>query len=204
MFIMPFIGDGPLFTKVMNDFFLQSCDSYWWTNVLLISNYFPWYSKDMCGAHISLIANEFQMVIILIPLFGFVYKNYGRRILYALFIIVGVFGSLVPVFYLTIKWEVDAFPGFLSNSFSDMLSKLYFRIPPFLIGIGLAVFQFEYKYVDKLNDGNPPPHKVFMKKITKNTLKFKLGCYIAGPVFFIVPVLLLMYNASCVSDNIMS
>ncbi len=59
LFILPFIGDGPIFPLVMDDFFLESCGSYWWTNVLLISNYYPWSTAKMCGAHISFISNEF-------------------------------------------------------------------------------------------------------------------------------------------------
>jgi hypothetical protein len=59
IFVMPFIGDGPIFPKIMDDFFLQSCTSNWWTNVLLISNFVPWTTDQMCGAHISLISNEF-------------------------------------------------------------------------------------------------------------------------------------------------
>lgn len=102
VFIMPFIGDGPIYPKIIDDFFLNSCANYWWTNALLISNYVPWHTNDMCAAHISLVANEFQLVVVLIPLLGFVYKNYFRRALSIIFLIIGVGGSLIPVIYLTI------------------------------------------------------------------------------------------------------
>lgn len=203
IFILPFIGDGPLFTKVMDDFFLGSCSQYWWTNVLLISNYVPWDTNNMCGAHLALISNEFQLIIILIPLLGFVYKNYYRRALAIVFLVIGVAGSLIPVFYMTIKYDIDGYPGFLSPSYSDLLTKIYFRIPPFLIGMGLAIFQFEFKYVDKLNDGTKPFHKDYLEKITKNSLLFKFGCYFTGVVFLTAPLFLLMWNASCMtSDNL--
>jgi hypothetical protein len=80
------------------------------------------------------------MVIILIPLLGFVYKNYYRTVLGVVFLIIGVCGSLIPVIYMTFHNNIDGYPGFLSNSYSDMYSKIYFRIPPFLIGMGLSIF----------------------------------------------------------------
>ena len=159
LFIVPFVGDGPIFPKIMDDFFYDSCNNYWWTNILLISNFVPWNSREMCSANISLISNEFQMVIILIPLIGYVYKNYYRRALAILFTVIGVGASLIPVLYMTLYKGTDSYPGYMSNSFDNMMTKIYFRIPPFLIGIALAIFQFEYKYVDKLNDGTKPFHK---------------------------------------------
>jgi|LauGreDrversion4_2_1035121.scaffolds.fasta_scaffold198874_3 hypothetical protein len=99
MFVFPFIGDGPIFPQVMNDFFLDSCSTYWWTNILLISNWVPWNSQQMCMTNIALISNEFQMIVVLIPLFGFIYKNYYRRLLATVFFLIGIGGSLVPVLY---------------------------------------------------------------------------------------------------------
>jgi hypothetical protein len=131
--------------------------------MLLISNFFPWELKDMCGAHFSLIANEFMMIAILIPLIGFVYKNYYRTTLMIVFLVFGLGASMVPVIYMTNKEDpVVAYPGFYSNAYSDMFTKVYFRIPPFLIGIALSIFNFEYRYVDRLNDGSTPFHKDFI------------------------------------------
>ena len=204
LFVLPFIGDGPLYPKIMDDFFLNSCSSYWWTNVLLISNYVPWNVSDMCASHISLISNEFQLIIILIPLLGFVYKNYFRRALMFVFGFIGIVGSLIPVLVMTIDKKVDGYPGYLSNSFNDMLTKIYFRIPPFLIGIALAIFQFEYKYVDKLNDGTKPFHKDYLEKITKKSLTFKTVFYSVGLACVVTPLLVLVYNSSCIDSTNLS
>jgi hypothetical protein len=115
MFIFPFIGDGPIFPDIINDFFLDSC-SYWWTNFLLISNWVPWTNEEMCMASVSLISNEFQMIIILIPLIGYIYKNYFRRALAVAFTSIGLLGSLVPVLYMTLVKGTDSSTGYMSNA----------------------------------------------------------------------------------------
>lgn len=118
----------------------------------------------MCGAHISLISNEFQLIIILIPLLGFIYNRYYRRALATVYTILGVCGSLIPVVWICLEHKVDSFPGFMSNGYSEIYTKFYFRIPPFLLGTALGIFSFEYKHVDKLNDGTKPFHKDFIQK----------------------------------------
>lgn len=59
MYVMPFLGSGPIYAKVMDDFFTQSCQSYWWTNVIMINNFYPWNINSTCGAHLVQITNEF-------------------------------------------------------------------------------------------------------------------------------------------------
>ena len=119
------------------------------------------------------------------------------------FLIIGLGGSLVPVIFMTFDKNIDGYPGFLSYSYSDMLTKIYFRIPPFLIGIALAIFHFEYRFVDKLNDGTKPFHKDYIEKITKNSVTFKFATYIIGLLGVLLPLLLLTLNASCMkTDNL--
>jgi hypothetical protein len=135
MFVLPFIGDGPIFPMMLKLFFYNSCNSYWWTNVLLISNFVPWNLEDMCASNIAMISNEFMLIVILIPLFGLIYKRCFQRTLWITFIVIGLGGSMFPVIYMTIKYGIEGYPGFLSNSYAYMYLKLYYAIPPFLIGI---------------------------------------------------------------------
>jgi hypothetical protein len=155
MYVMPFIGTGPIYAKMMDDFFLNSCQSYWWTNLILINNFYPWDNDFSCGAHLPMIANEFWMIVVLIPLISYFYNNFNnkRKVLYLVFSLIGLI-SMAAVLTITIKLNVVAYPGFLNLAFSNMYTKVYFRIPPFLIGAALSVFHFEYKYVDKLKDGS--------------------------------------------------
>jgi hypothetical protein len=201
LFVLPFLGDGPLYPYVLNDFFLNSCSQYWWTNVLLISNYLPWNTADMCGSHIALVSNEFQLILILIPILGYIYKKYFRKVLWGLFLSIGIGASLVPVVYMTYTYNIDGFPGFLSNSYNNMMTKIYYRIPPFLIGISLSIFHFEYKYVDKLNDGSKPFLKDYLEKFTQKSALFKTICYLVGFACTAAPVALLAWNASCMNGD---
>jgi hypothetical protein len=87
----------------------------------------------------------------LVPLISYFYSNFNsrRKILYLIFSILGLM-SLAAVVTITIKFNVDGYPGFMSKAYSDMYTKIYYRLPPFLIGVALAVFHFEFKYVEKL------------------------------------------------------
>lgn len=80
------------------------------------------------------------MIVIIIPIFIFVYKHAFRRVLYAAFLIIGIGASIIPVIYMTLKYDVDAYPGYQDYGLDYMLFRMYFRIPPFLIGIALAIF----------------------------------------------------------------
>jgi hypothetical protein len=79
------------------------------------------------------------MIVILIPVLAFFYHNYNakRKVLYTVFTLIGLM-SLIAVVSVTIKYNVDGYPGFMSKAYSDMYSKLYYRVPPMLIGIALA------------------------------------------------------------------
>jgi len=143
------------------------------------------------------------MVIILIPLFGYIYKNYFRMTLTSAFILIGVIGSIAPVLYFTAVKDppVDAYAGFLNGSFNDMLTKIYYRLPPFLIGIAVAIFNFEYKHVNKLNDGSKPFHKDYIDKMSKNKYSFKAVTYTIGFLACSSMILLLWWNAQCLSSE---
>ena len=41
VFLMPYLGSGPIYSTVFNNFFQRPCSGYWWTNILLINNYYP-------------------------------------------------------------------------------------------------------------------------------------------------------------------
>ena len=79
------------------------------------------------------------MIILLIPVLAYFYHNYNskRKILYTIFTVIGLM-SMAAVVTVTIKYKVDAYPGFMSNSYTDMYTKLYYRLPPMLMGIALA------------------------------------------------------------------
>ncbi len=136
-------------------------------------------------------------MIVLIPLFGFIYKNYFRMTLISAFLFIGIAGSVGPILYITISAEpqIDAYAGFLNESYQKILTKIYYRIPPFLIGIALAIFNFEYKHVNRLNDGSKPFHKDIIDKWSQKKTSFKIASYTVGFFATSLMILLLWVNA---------
>jgi peptidoglycan/LPS O-acetylase OafA/YrhL len=168
----------------------------------LINNFYPWDINSTCGGHLAQIANEFQLIILLVPILAYLYQNYNskRKVLYMIFSVLGLM-SLAAVVTITIEFNVDGYPGFMSQAFSDMYTKIYYRLPPFLIGVALAIFHFEYKHVDKLKDGSQPFHKHLIKDLMKNKMTFKLLSYGVGFLCCAIPILLLVQNSSCIADT---
>lgn len=82
-----------------------------------------------------------------------------------------------------------------------MFNKFFFRVTPFLIGIALAILKFEYKYVDKLNDGKKPLHKIILEQ-HRHKKHFKLICYSLGMFLISLPVLILLTDVACVDRNV--
>lgn len=80
------------------------------------------------------------MIALLIPLFIFVYRHTFRKGLGLTFLIVTICASVIPIVYMTLKYDVNGYPGFNSNAYDNLIFRIYFRIPPFLIGIALAIF----------------------------------------------------------------
>jgi hypothetical protein len=205
IYVMPFTGSGPIFAKIMDDFFRESCGTYWWTNLILINNFYPWSVNLKCGAHLAQIANEFQLIVLLIPVLAYFYHNFNskRKILYTIFTVIGLM-SMAAVVTVTIKYKVDGYPGFISEAYSDMYTKLYYRLPPMLIGIALAQLHFEYKCVKNLTDGSLPYSKILVNKIDNKKTLFKFLSYSVGFIFCLIPILLLKANSSCIADNLKS
>eukprot|EP00347_Sterkiella_histriomuscorum_P003458 403364220 len=198
--VMPFLGSGPLYPTIMKQIFLDNCVSYWWTNLILISNYYPREFSSQCGNHLTYISNEFQMIAVFIPLFVFIYQKAYRKVLISSFVIIAVCGSLIPNFWMTMKYEINSYPGFLSNGYDYMFMKAYYRMPPFIIGIALAIIKFEYKFVGTLNDGSKPFHKPIIDHFKKNTTH-KIFSQIIGLILAIFSVLILITNNKCVDKR---
>ena len=136
-------------------------------------------------------------MVVLIPLFGFIYKNYFRMTLLSTFLFIGVAGSVAPILFITISADpqIDAYAGFLNESYEKILTKIYYRLPPFLIGIALAIFNFEYKHVNRLNDGSKPFHKDIIDKWAQKKNLFKIVIYSVGIVASFLMLVLLWVNA---------
>ena len=139
-------------------------------------------------------------MIVLIPLFVLIYKNAYRNVLIGAFIVVGIVGSLIPTFAMTLKYNINGYPGYLSNGYDLLFMKTYYRIPPFLMGIALAIIKFEYKYVGTLNDGSFPVHKILIDQLKRRKF-YKLTCYLVGVALSSFSVLILFSDTACVDKD---
>ena len=59
---------------------------------------------------------------------------------------------------------------------------------------------FEYKYVEKLNDGSVPFHKKFLDSLKKKHY-IKAILYCVGVFLVLMPILLLLWDTSCVDKE---
>lgn len=57
-FCWPLVGSGPLY-KEGSEFILNNCSKYWWTNVLLIANWYP--SIEKCAPQLFYSAVDYQL-----------------------------------------------------------------------------------------------------------------------------------------------
>lgn len=95
--------------------------------------------------------------------------------------------SVIPIIVLGVENNVNSYPNLDTNMGDVILSRIYYRLPAFLLGIALAVVKFEYKYVDKLNDGTYPFHKAIIDHLKKKKW-FKGIVYSVGLLCGSLPV----------------
>eukprot|EP00347_Sterkiella_histriomuscorum_P007239 403349727 len=196
----PFMGSGPIYALMAEEMFVKNCKTYWWTNLLIINNFYPWKQSDQCGMALTFFANEFWLSIILIPIFLSLYKNTFRKVFIVSFLVITVVFSLIPTVVVAIDENVNPYPNLDSLMGEAIISRIYYRIPAFICGVVLAIIKFEYKYVDKLNDGTYPFHKQFIDKF-KEKKYFKLILYTVGILGVTIPVLIQYWNVSCVDQS---
>lgn len=46
MYVMPYMGKGPLWNNYEK--LVETCNTYWWTNILYINNLYPLNYDDKC------------------------------------------------------------------------------------------------------------------------------------------------------------
>jgi peptidoglycan/LPS O-acetylase OafA/YrhL len=132
---------GPTFALASEN----ACAKYWWSNLLYISNFYPWKLKEECLPWSWYLANDMQFYVIsplmLIPL----YFLFPLGLVVAMILLVSGFaitGSLVGVY----DFQASLFTPFAYNytpsldpAVSDMLYvKPYARISPYIVGILLG------------------------------------------------------------------
>ena len=131
--VIPKLGSGPVYNWRLLSY--DTCQQYWWTNILYINNIVPVLS---CLGHTWYMALDMQFFIVS-PLFVvLLYKN--RRIGLGVIAVVMIASvTIVGVITAVNKHNANLFadPDFVSN-IKYLYCKPYFRINAYLIGIVLG------------------------------------------------------------------
>ncbi|XP_065828520.1 nose resistant to fluoxetine protein 6-like [Oscarella lobularis] len=140
--LLPYFNDGPVWDKSLPPVITTPCNSYWWTNLLYVNNFYPNKFTGECMAWTWYLANDMQMYIlsplIIIPAYKF--GLVGLLVPLAI-CLVAVFGCLIG---LSAKYGFPA-NAVVAAQFGDgkgyenvVYDKFYTRASPYLIGLFLG------------------------------------------------------------------
>ena len=147
-FLTVHLGRGPKFSLVAgpNSATVKNCESYWWTNLLYINNFYPTKFGDQCMGWAWYLANDMQFFVIS-PLFLILLYTWYPAGLIAIVITLlssfGVTGFIAGYYGYPASQFYDPFVGItpdpnLPDSQTEIYGKPYCRIGPYLIGIVLG------------------------------------------------------------------
>lgn len=130
----------------------------------------------------------------------YLYKLAPRKVFLAILGLTWVCGGIVPLIWLTLHYDLPAFPLLSSKSYNLLYTRFYFKIVAFVSGITFAIIRFEYKYVDRLSDGTRPRHKLFFDRI-KNNSCIKYSSYFFGFFLCFFISLILLNDTYCLKES---
>nr|XP_034190369.1 nose resistant to fluoxetine protein 6-like [Osmia lignaria] len=119
----------------------ELCSKYWWRNILYINNLFEW--NDMCLTWSWYIANNMQFfvfgIFVLILSSSYYYTALSLSI-------ATMFLSIFVHAYIT--YDIGYIPTFdmQSETFTFIYIRPWMRIPPYIVGMGTAVFLAKCNY----------------------------------------------------------
>jgi hypothetical protein len=88
---------------------------------------------------------------------------------------------------------MNSFPLLGNPGYKYLFVKLWFRIVPFMFGVGFAIVIFECKYIDRLKDGTRPKFKELLDKL-RNNPKYYPILSISGLILCTLTVLGLVWD----------
>lgn len=132
--LTPYLGEGPWWEHVKYYVSLTRCNSFWWTNVLYINNFYPTIYDEQCMGWSWYLANDWQMYAIT-PIFLIVYwknKRWG-----ILLINLGIITSLsVNAGLVYYNHFTPYIPLMADGRYNSLVyEKPYARIHAYLVGM---------------------------------------------------------------------
>ncbi|XP_033223601.1 nose resistant to fluoxetine protein 6-like [Belonocnema kinseyi] len=142
-------GTGPFWENRFG-FDRDSCSSYWWENLLFISNYAN--GENRCMLQSWYLSVDFQCFIVGLFLVGIFWKL-PRIIGYVFLGSFLIISTLIP-FYVTYKYDIEPFVIALGNCrriddhpyFRNYYIKTHMHLPAYIVGIIMGAFIYDYKF----------------------------------------------------------
>lgn len=140
MFIAPHLGSGPFWYQWQ--FYMEPCNTYWWTNFLFVNNFLPWGrpTTDSCFYHSWYLALDVQLFFLCGPWLVLLYlksPQMGRRataFLWCFSVIVTAFLSYSR------KWSANTLDGGSAVLFDiEGYAKPHVRCQSYLAGMFVAM-----------------------------------------------------------------
>ncbi|XP_028392820.1 nose resistant to fluoxetine protein 6-like [Dendronephthya gigantea] len=138
----PFVDKGPLWQQHLNK---QTCDEYWWTNLLYINNFYPTNpATDSCLSWLWYLAVDMQFFI-LTPIIIYIFYRYEYRgvIGSSLFFVIS---SIICIAVITKNCDIHPMSASMEKAsgtsaadmFNYLYTKPYCRVHPYIIGLAFG------------------------------------------------------------------
>ena len=135
-FIWPLVSTGPFYPEA-SKFILTNCYNYWWSNVLLVANWFP--SIEKCCPQLFHSCVDFQLALIAIGLILILSKSTKAGLLVSLVLSAG---SMAKLYHNALKYSV--IPNYVSKGatifqrmqYIDVIQLPTFaHLPAYILGV---------------------------------------------------------------------
>ncbi|CAF1288675.1 unnamed protein product [Rotaria sordida] len=141
IYVVPYIGRGPLWTTENFPMKNADCHDYWWAYFLLVNNFVPGGKGTRCLGYYWYVSNDFQLFLIapflIVPLYYF--PVIGS------FMLIGILAasSCILGFNIANTYRVGHILPTLQAIWEDTYIKPYCRAGPYVIGIVLGYIFFK-------------------------------------------------------------
>ena len=135
-FVWPFLSNGPFYPEASN-FILTNCYNYWWSNVLLLANWFP--SIEKCCPQLFHSCVDFQLTFLAIGVILLLSKSIKAGLLVSLTLTIV---SMVKLYHNA--WKYSVIPNYVSKGATLMQRMQYLdviqlatfaHLPAYILGV---------------------------------------------------------------------
>ena len=154
--IFPYFSNAD--TWYLSETLFKDCDKYWWSNLLFIGNFYPWFIEGMnaCYYWPFMIVCDFQYYLFL-PLIVIIFKR--KHIVFQTLMFIFLIGGSILDYYVFYMSKLSVGVLTLENYylFSQNFNKTYTKFP--VIALGCWMGQFYLNVLEYRKCGNDPDKK---------------------------------------------